>query len=377
MARAGKRSSKASRNGARLSRARPSPATQRPIFQDLPADWYWEQNAELRFTRVDVRNGAPGEQGLAERILGKLRWETDIEIEGGWDEHRALLAAHQPFRDVLMWRTFEDGSRRYLSVTGEPLFDARGRFLGYRGVGRDVTAQKRVERLLRLEHRVTRCLAEAPGPVEALRSALKAVCETEGWDCGEFWKLDPEAGALRCKAEWFNPALPAARRFAELSHGLEFKPGSGLIGTVCQTGELLWVADAAHDPRALRRGLSEETGLRAGVLLPVRTGGQVSGVLSFACGRIRQPHKRLQQALHVIATLLGHYLHRAEAEQAVRESEARFRSLTDLSSDWYWEQDAHFRFTFLSTRFAQKTGLELGGYLGQQRFLVAGDGDVL
>jgi len=346
MARATKRSSKASRRGAK-QRAVAAP---RQVFQDLPADWYWEQDAELRFTRVDVRNGAPGEQGLAERVLGKLRWETGIEIEGGWDEHRALLAARQPFRDVLMWRTFEDGNRRYLSVSGEPLFDARGHFLGYRGIGRDVTAQKRVERLLRLEHRVTRCLAEAPDAPQALRASLKAVCDTEFWDCGEFWKLDAQAGVLRCYAEWFNPALEAARRFVASSHSLEFKPGSGLIGTVCQTGELLWVADASQDPRAMRRGLSEQTGLRAGVLLPVRTGGRVSGVLSFACGRIRQPHKRLQQALHVIATMLGHYLQRADAEQAVRESEARFRSLTDLSSDWYWEQDAEHRFTRLEGR---------------------------
>ena len=103
MARGAKRSSKASRSGARQSR---TPA----VFQDLPADWYWEQDAELRFTRVDTRNGAPGEQVLAERILGKLRWETGVEIEGGWDEHRALLAARQPFHDVLMWRTFEDGN---------------------------------------------------------------------------------------------------------------------------------------------------------------------------------------------------------------------------------------------------------------------------
>jgi diguanylate cyclase (GGDEF)-like protein/PAS domain S-box-containing protein len=346
MARATKRSSKASRRGAR-GRVE---AVQRPVFQDLPADWYWEQDTELRFTRVDVRNGAPGEQALAQRVLGKLRWETGIEIEGGWDEHRALLAAHQPFRDVLMWRTFEDGNRRYLSVTGEPLFDARGRFLGYRGIGRDVTAQKRVERLLRLEHRVTRCLAEAPGPREALRAALKAVCETEGWDCGEYWKLDAGTSVLRCYADWSNPTLEAARKFVAASQALEFKPGSGLIGTVCQTGELLWVADASQDPRALRRGVSEQTGLRAGVLLPVRTGGRVNGVLNFACGRIRQPHKRLQQALAVIATMLGNYLQRADAEQAVRESEARFRSLTDLSSDWYWEQDATHRFTRLEGR---------------------------
>src|SRR5690606_12041542 len=36
---------------------------------------------------------------------------------------------------------------------------------------------------------------------------------------------------------------------------------------------------------------------------------------------------------------------RKQAEQRLYESEARFRSLTDLSSDWYWEQDEQFRYT--------------------------------
>ena len=171
--------------------ATPKRAAARSIFHDLPADWYWEQDAELRFTKVEARSGGPAEQALVRRQIGKRRWETGLDIEGTWDEHRAILAARQPFRDVLMWRTFEDGSRRYLSVSGEPLFDARKRFKGYRGIGRDVTAQQRVVRLLRLEHRVTRCLAEAQDEHRALQAALKAIGETEGWDCGQFWKLDP------------------------------------------------------------------------------------------------------------------------------------------------------------------------------------------
>jgi len=346
MARRSRHSATIKRGGAR----RREPAGGRTVFHDLPPDWYWEQDAELRFSKVEVRNGAPAEQALAARILGRKRWETGIDIEGGWDAHRAVLEARQPFRDVLMWRTFEDGSRRYLSVTGEPMFDAKGRFTGYRGVGRDVTAQKRVERLLRLEHRVTRCLAEAQSAPAALGTALKAICETEGWDCAEFWKLDETAGVLRRYAEWAAPDIEAARSFADGSRDLVFRPGVGLVGAVWQSGEPLWVADSLEDPRAFRKNLSEKTGLRAAVLFPIRTAGRVTAVLDFTSRRIRVPHKRQQQSLNVIATMIGQYLQRADAEQAVRESEARFRSLTDLSSDWYWEQDAEFRFTRLEGR---------------------------
>ena len=83
-----------------------------PHLLGLTSDWYWEQDAELRFTRVDVRNDAAAEQNLAQHILGKKRWETGVEIEGGWEAHRALLESRAPFRDVLMWRNLTDGARR-------------------------------------------------------------------------------------------------------------------------------------------------------------------------------------------------------------------------------------------------------------------------
>jgi diguanylate cyclase (GGDEF)-like protein/PAS domain S-box-containing protein len=323
----------------------------RAVVPSLSTDWYWEQDAELRFTRVQVRSGDPVEQALAERIIGKQRWETGIEIEGGWDEHRAALEARAPFQDVLMWRELEDGTRRYVLTSGEPVFDAKGRFTGYRGIGRDVTAQKRVERLLRLEHRITRRLAEHAPPQQALGRALQVLCETEGWDCGEIWKLDERASCLRRYAEWFNPQAEGAREFIEGSSRLTFSRGEGLIGTVWQTGEPIWVPDWGTDPRAARKTRPESTSLHAAVRFPIWTGGSVTAVLAVTSRRMRAPHKRLHQALHVIAAMIGQYLERTAAEQAVRESEARFRSLTALSSDWYWEQDSQFRFTRLEGRY--------------------------
>src|SRR4051812_39988102 len=37
-----------------------------------------------------------------------------------------------------------------------------------------------------------------------------------------------------------------------------------------------------------------------------------------------------------------------EAEAALRESEERFRALTEMSNDWYWQMDADLRFVFFS-----------------------------
>jgi diguanylate cyclase (GGDEF)-like protein/PAS domain S-box-containing protein len=340
----------AKRSPRKRATVRRSPAAAAPALLGLTSDWYWEQDTELRFTRVEVRNDAVAEQELARQILGKKRWETGIEIEGGWEAHRAMLEARAPFRDVLMWRSFPDGARRYVSVSGEPVFDAKGRFSGYRGIGRDVTKQKRIQQLLKLDHAVTLRLAEAHSATEALSAALQTICDTLRWDCSELWKPDEAAGVLRRFAYWAAPGEPGAKRFVEASKDVAFRPGEGLVGTVWQSGEPIWVADSTADPRALRKQLAEETGLRAAALFPIRTGGQAGAVLEFTSRRIRQPDKRLWQTLGAIGTQIGQFLSRAEAERAVRDSEARWRALTHLSSDWYWEQDAELRFTRLEGR---------------------------
>ena len=361
MATGGKRSA-TKRSSARRSPAAGAPAPRSDLL-GLTSDWYWEQDADLRFSRVEVRSDAAAEQALAKRILGKKRWETGVEIEGGWEAHRAMLEARAPFRDVLMWRNFPDGARRYISVSGEPVFDAKGRFAGYRGIGRDVTKQKRIQQLLKLDHAVTLRLAESGSRAEALSGALQSICDKLAWDCAQLWKPEDDE-LLHRFAHWATPGDAGANRFVEASRDLTYKPGAGLVGTVWQSGEPVWVADTTQDPRSLRKRLAEETGLRATALFPVRIGGGAVAVLEFSSRRIRQPDARLWQTLGAIGTQIGQFLQRAEAERAVRKSEARFRALTDLSSDWYWEQDAELRFIRLEGRHVA------GGDPGLQRRLM-------
>ncbi len=59
------------------------------------------------------------------------------------------MDAHLPFRDFELARPTADGGKRYVAVSGMPVFDSAGRFVGYRGVGRHTTEQKRVEAELR------------------------------------------------------------------------------------------------------------------------------------------------------------------------------------------------------------------------------------
>jgi diguanylate cyclase (GGDEF)-like protein/PAS domain S-box-containing protein len=296
---------------------------------ELSSDWYWELDTEYRFTRIEGRNVAARDQLRGSSLLGKRRWETGLEIEGGWEAHRALLDARRPFHDLLQWRVLPDGGRNYVTISGEPFYDAAGRFAGYRGVGRIVTAQKRAEHLLRLEHAIARTLAEATDVAAALQAAMRMICESESWDCAEFWQVDEAAAVMRLAGSWVAPDQPGAARFIERSRGLELKRGVGLAGSVWASAKPLWVADVLADPRVLRKDLARETGLRGALFFPIVSAGRVLGVLDFTCRELRPPDERLREAFQVIGAQIGQFLERARAEEQM----LRFRLAMDESAD--------------------------------------------
>jgi diguanylate cyclase (GGDEF)-like protein/PAS domain S-box-containing protein len=237
---------------------------------------------------------------------------------------------------------------------------------GYRGTGHDITERTRAEQLLTLEHTVTRCLADAESVSAALTAAIRAICETEGWEYGQYWRLDEKADVLRFDGFWVTPSADAAiRSFFEKSRDVVFHRGVGLMGRVWESGEPLWVADISTDSRVLRKDIVRETGLRGAFRFPVTWRGKTIGVFDFASRQIREPDTRLLQAIHVIGSQIGQFLQRQRAEEVLRESEARFRFLTDLSTDWYWAQDAQHRFTEISGSVLEKTGLKTEEFVGK------------
>jgi signal transduction histidine kinase len=110
-------------------------------FAEMSSDWLWEIDAELRFAWV---SDSPMTRAMGiSRRMGLTPWEA---LEGDvsspqWDSLRTEMLARRPFRNFHDRETDGNGQLHYVSVNGNPVFDSAGSFMGYRGTGRDITAE--------------------------------------------------------------------------------------------------------------------------------------------------------------------------------------------------------------------------------------------
>ncbi len=130
----------------------------------LTSTWYWRQDAQLRFVQVYEMAACTGVS--PEQWLGHTRWTAPSCMpDDFWSAHRADLEARRPFFDLQyeVWTHGPGSETLWVQTSGEPLFDAQGRFAGYHGFGRDVTQQKRLEQALRTrEQRLRSIFDQSP-----------------------------------------------------------------------------------------------------------------------------------------------------------------------------------------------------------------------
>jgi PAS domain S-box-containing protein len=181
-------------------------------YAETASDWLWETTPDHRVVSISEHINAVGFKPTG--LTGLFRWDIAADVESEpdkWRQHRAMLDAHLPFRDF-EYRLSGTGSPIYVRTSGKPVFDAKGKFLGYRGTGADITAAIRAdhaERALReaqaeLAH-VTRVttLGELTASIahEVNQPLAAAVANAEA--CLRWLDRDiPDLTAARRSVEW-------------------------------------------------------------------------------------------------------------------------------------------------------------------------------
>jgi PAS domain S-box-containing protein len=120
---------------------------------EMSSDWYWEQDCAHRFTSVSSGAERSGLNGVA--IVGRCLLDIGSSIsQEERAEHSQLLESKQAFRNFEFALQTTAGEERWISVSGAPVFDEQGAFIGYAGTARDETLRRRAENILRNQKEV-------------------------------------------------------------------------------------------------------------------------------------------------------------------------------------------------------------------------------
>jgi len=292
----------------------------------LSTDWYWEQDEEFRFTD---NVGFSNKPELRPRdYVGKRRWElTTLGVStADWDQHRALLNAHKPFYDFEYLRPSSDGAFRWVSVSGEPLFDRAGKFCGYRGIGKDITERKQAQQRQAIQYAVVRQLSDAVSVEQVMPEIIRAICRIMNWDYGARWAHKEQDQVFECAEVWCRPHLEGSG-FIALSRSERFVPRpEGFLRRVLETREPFWILDMASHSDVLRGNAALQAGLNAAFAFPVMVGGRLLGAVEFFAQHIWQPDLAITETAKWVGRQIGQFMVRKQAEDSYRE-------LVDLSPD--------------------------------------------
>lgn len=151
-------------------------------FKDIAesaSDWFWEMGPDLRYTFVSDRfheqTGFHPEDIVGKTLREFVGPEIINENPEHWQVHDETLEGHQPLQNFEFSQRDADGLRQHVRVSGKPIFDDDGGFLGYRGVATDITEYRRTERELTHHKRMESLGNLAGGIAHNLNNLLQPI----------------------------------------------------------------------------------------------------------------------------------------------------------------------------------------------------------
>jgi PAS domain S-box-containing protein len=264
---------------------------------EMSSDFYWESDAEHRLTQ---RGSAYKKESTVSVFqqgaqIGERRWEIPYlsPDEAGWQAHRAMLDAHIPFRNFVLSRLGTDGNEHFISISGDPVFDATGAFKGYHGVGTDITLRKTAEvkiqrlsqfyaALSQCNEAIVRCASEA----ELFARICQVAVQFGGMKMAWIGMIDPETRIIHVTARFGDHAEEYLQAI-EIPVDSDDPRGRGPTGTAARENRPFWCQDFQNDPRTApwhERGA--RFGWSASAALPLRRDGVPAGVLTLYAGEI-------------------------------------------------------------------------------------------
>src|SRR3990170_6072344 len=211
----------------------------------------------------------------------------------------------------------------------------------------EITEHKRSVEETNLLQTITVAISEAENLYAALSIVLRKVCLTTGWVYGEAWLLCSDCKSLECAVSWYDPS-EKLDVFAKKSKEFKFPPGMGLAGSVWSSKKPEWRRNVITDGNFSRTALVRECNLKSAIGVPVIANNEVVAVLDFFVRELRDEDEHLLKLISTVGIQLGIVIQRKQAEDALRETENRLRSILDNTTAVIYIKDIQSRYTFVN-----------------------------
>ena len=249
-----------------------------------------------------------------------------------------------------------DGKGAALWFTASPLYDTKGCIIGAIESIRDITERKQRDHILRTQSDLGTALQSVRGLNSTMMTCLNAAIEISGMDAGGIYLVDGVSGSI--------DLIVSQNLGYEFVQSVSRYPSGSENARMIMAGKPIYVqyseTGIIHSP------VQEQEGLKVAAIIPILHNSRVIASLNITSHTMNEIPAIARVALEMIATQIGSAIERIRADEALIESEQRYRDVVEDQTEFISRFLPDGTHIFVNEAYCRYFGLKREAILGHR-----------